>query len=124
MTPWRLTLWSSEMPSRPLIGITKPDHGDLGAFWAARLALALGGARSLALTAHDNLTLDGLMLGGGSDVFPPQFGALPKTAYAYDLRREAMELAWLRRAWAEDMPTLGICRGAQLMNVAAGGNVD
>jgi putative glutamine amidotransferase len=80
----------------------------------------------LALTAqtpHDNLTLDGLMLGGGSDVFPPQFGALPKTAYAYDLRREAMELAWLRRAWAEDMPTLGICRGAQLMNVAAGGTL-
>lgn len=112
------------MPTRPLIGVTKPDRGDRAAFWAARLALALAGAQSLALTAEtprEGLALDGLMLGGGSDVHPPLFRAAAKTGYAYDLAREAMELAWLRRAWAEDLPTLGVCRGAQLMNVAAGG---
>jgi putative glutamine amidotransferase len=112
------------MPQRPLIGVTKPDRGDMAAFWAARLALALAGARSRALTAEapgETLALDGLMLGGGSDVHPSLFRAAPKVRYPYDLKREAMELTWLRRAWAEDLPTLGVCRGAQLMNVAAGG---
>lgn len=114
------------MPQRPLIGITKPDRGDMAAFWAMRLALALAGARTRELTAEapgEALALDGLMLGGGSDVHPSLFRAAPKAGYPYDLEREAMELAWLRRAWAEDMPTLGVCRGAQLMNVAAGGTL-
>jgi putative glutamine amidotransferase len=111
---------------RPLIGVTKPVRGDLGAFWAARMALFLAGARSVALTAEapgETLTLDGLMLGGGSDVHPSLFGAAPKPDYAYDREREAMEMAWLRRAWDADMPTLAICRGVQMMNVAAGGSL-
>lgn len=41
--------------------------------------------------------------------------------YDYDLSREDMEVEWLRRARAADLPILGVCRGAQLMNVAAGG---
>ena len=112
------------MTARPLIGVTKPVGGDLGAFWAARVALFLAGARTVALTAEspgDNLALDGLMLGGGSDVHPHLFGAAPKPDYDYDRDRERLELGWLRRAWTEDMPTLGVCRGAQMMNVAAGG---
>jgi putative glutamine amidotransferase len=109
-----------------LIGVTKPDRGGVAAFWAARLALALAGARTRALTADtpgETLALDGLMLAGGSDVHPSLFRAAPKASYPYDRKREAMELAWLRRAWAEDLPTLGVCRGAQLMNVAAGGTL-
>lgn len=114
------------MAPRPLIGVTKPVHGDLGAFWAARVALLLAGARTVALTAQkpgESLALDGLMLGGGSDVHPSLFGATAKPEYAYDRKREDLELTWLRRAWTEDMPTLGVCRGAQMMNVAAGGSL-
>ncbi len=69
------------------------------------------------------MILDGLMLSGGSDVHPPRFQASPKSNYAYDLDRETMELAWLARTWKADLPTLGICRGAQLLNVAAGGDL-
>jgi putative glutamine amidotransferase len=65
--------------------------------------------------------LDGLLLSGGSDVHPVLFQSPPKAGYAYDLPREAMEIAWLRQAGAADLPTLGVCRGAQLMNVVAGG---
>jgi len=112
--------------SRPLIGVTKPDRGDLGAFWAVRVALLLAGARSLALTATapgETLTLDGLVLAGGVDVHPSLFQTAPMADRPYDHARETMELVWLRRAWASDLPTLGICRGAQLMNVAAGGTL-
>jgi putative glutamine amidotransferase len=47
----------------------------------------------------------------------------PKPGYGYDLARDQMELAWLRHAQEQDLPTLGICRGAQFMNVAAGGGL-
>jgi putative glutamine amidotransferase len=112
------------MAVRPLIGLTKGDRGDLTGFICAWLSLWLSGARPVAITAnhpgHD-LPLDGLLLNGGSDIHPMLFQTEPKTGYAYDLPREAVELAWLRRAGAADMPTLGICRGSQLMSVAAGG---
>jgi putative glutamine amidotransferase len=109
---------------RPLIGITQPDRGDRATLWVTRLALAQAGARSIVLTAKhpgEDLVLDGLMLGGGPDVHPHLFSAAPKADYSYDHGREGMELAWLRQAWSIDLPTLGVCRGAQLMNVAAGG---
>lgn len=111
---------------RPLIGITQANRGDRASLWAARLALALAGGRSVVLTADqpgEATKLDGLMLSGGSDVHPHRFQAAPKSNYSYDLDREAMELAWLARAWKADLPTLGICRGAQLLNVAAGGDL-
>ncbi len=109
---------------RPLIGLTRPDGGDEAAFQAASLALRLSDARVIPLTArtpYEDVALDGLMLGGGADVHPPLFETAPKAAYPYDLAREVMELGWLSRAWAQDMPALGVCRGAQLMNVGAGG---
>jgi putative glutamine amidotransferase len=108
----------------PLIGLTKGERGDLTGFWCAWASLRLSGARTIAITAetpHEDLELDGLLLGGGSDIHPALFQTSPKAGYAYDLGREAVELAWLKRAAAADLPILGICRGAQLMNVAAGG---
>lgn len=47
----------------------------------------------------------------------------PKEDYAYDHDRDEMELYWLRKAESEGLPVLGICRGAQLMNVAGGGKL-
>jgi putative glutamine amidotransferase len=111
---------------RPLIGVTKPDAGDLASFWAAALALRLCGARVVAITSrfpHAELALDGLLLGGGRDVHPMLFEVAAKNGYAYDAGREAMELDWLDRARDADLPTLGVCRGVQLMNVAAGGTL-
>jgi putative glutamine amidotransferase len=109
---------------RPLIGVTKPDRGDLPSFWATVLALRLCGARVISVTARAPgvaLSLDGLLLSGGRDVHPSRFETAPKAGYRYDDDREAMELDWLARARSADLPTLAICRGAQLMNVAAGG---
>lgn len=114
------------MAWRPLIGVTKPNQGDRASFWAACLALRLSGAHTIPITADkpgDGASVDGLLLGGGTDVHPSSFDMKPKPDYSYDLRRDAMELAWVRRAHSQDLPTLGICRGAQLLNVAAGGGL-
>jgi len=68
--------------------------------------------------------LDGLILAGGNDIDPTCYGA-ERHAATVNLvpERDAVELALMRRAWERDMPVLGICRGMQLINVAAGGTL-
>jgi len=69
--------------------------------------------------------LDGLILSGGGDVDPGYFqaplaGADPGSI---DRRRDELELALSQEALAEDLPLFGICRGCQVLNVAAGGGM-
>jgi putative glutamine amidotransferase len=68
--------------------------------------------------------LDGLIITGGRDVDPAAYGqhAHPTTDEpARD--RDAFEFALLRGALARRLPILGICRGAQVLNVALGGTL-
>jgi putative glutamine amidotransferase len=68
--------------------------------------------------------LDGLIVTGGRDVDPAAYGqpAHPTTDEpARD--RDAFEFALVRGALARRMPVLGICRGAQVLNVALGGTL-
>ena len=68
--------------------------------------------------------LDGLVITGGADVDPAAYGhdAHPATDRpAVD--RDAWEFALLTGALERRMPVLGICRGAQVLNVALGGTL-
>ena len=69
-------------------------------------------------------TLDGLVLTGGIDVDPAQYGAArhPKVRET-DPARDAMELSYLMAALNRDIPVLAICRGHQLLNVGFGGTL-
>ena len=115
------------MQHKPIIGITKPDNEDLLAFSAIWLAVKLAGGSPLVLTAsksnYKNVKINGLLLGGGKDVFPGLYNQPPKKEYMYDQARDEMEVFWAQRARDEGIPALGICRGAQLMNVVCGGNL-
>jgi gamma-glutamyl-gamma-aminobutyrate hydrolase PuuD len=68
--------------------------------------------------------LDGVLLSGGPDVAADRYGAPahPRTVAAHP-DRDTAELAVLHRALALDLPVLGVCRGAQLLNVARGGTL-
>lgn len=68
--------------------------------------------------------LDGLLLSGGDDVAPAAYGQQPhpKVAGVND-RRDAYERTLFQRALERDLPTLGVCRGPQLMNVHLGGTL-
>jgi putative glutamine amidotransferase len=69
-------------------------------------------------------TVAGLVLTGGEDVDPSYFGATrhPATGPAND-DRDQCELALAREAAARRLPTLAICRGVQVLNVALGGSL-
>ncbi|MBC8162888.1 MAG: gamma-glutamyl-gamma-aminobutyrate hydrolase family protein [Roseiflexaceae bacterium] len=67
---------------------------------------------------------DGLLLAGGEDIHPSNYGAAPHPKLELtNTQRDAAELWLARRALAEGMPIFGICRGIQLLNVAMGGTL-
>jgi putative glutamine amidotransferase len=68
--------------------------------------------------------VDALVLSGGADVDPALYGeARHATVDRVFPERDAFELALCREALRRDMPTLAICRGHQLLNVATGGTL-
>lgn len=68
--------------------------------------------------------LDALVLQGGADVAPETYGQKPlKDEWRGDVVRDRYEMALLRCFLAQKKPVLGVCRGAQLLNVAFGGTL-
>jgi putative glutamine amidotransferase len=68
--------------------------------------------------------LDGLVLMGGSDVCPETYGEAPlRPEWHGDRIRDEYEIGLLNAFVARGKPVLGICRGAQLINVAMGGTL-
>ncbi len=69
--------------------------------------------------------LNGLVLAGGGDVDPKYFNQPLNGANVdgIDLKRDELELNLARAAMLRDLPTFAICRGCQVLNVAAGGSM-
>lgn len=68
--------------------------------------------------------LDGLIITGGRDVDPAAYGHHPHpTTDEPATDRDTWEFALLRAALDSGTPVLGICRGAQVLNVALGGTL-
>ena len=68
--------------------------------------------------------LDAVILTGGGDISPDAYGGRDHPMlYMVDDERDASEISLARRAVDSGLPTLGICRGTQVLNVALGGTL-
>jgi gamma-glutamyl-gamma-aminobutyrate hydrolase PuuD len=124
---------------RPVIGITAYVEQARWGVWDQRAVLVphdyvrmveqVGGRALVVPPSADAVeetlaALDGILFSGGADLDPSLYGAdahgetdTPRTD------RDAGELALLRAALERDVPTLAVCRGSQLLNVARGGDL-
>jgi len=68
--------------------------------------------------------LDGIVFPGGADVAPEEYGEQAiDNLNIIEAPRDRTELTLARWAYDDDLPTLGICRGQQVLNVALGGSL-
>ncbi|TMC57051.1 MAG: gamma-glutamyl-gamma-aminobutyrate hydrolase family protein [Chloroflexota bacterium] len=68
--------------------------------------------------------LDGMLFSGGADIQPVHYSEDPHPMLGkIDQKLDELELTMARWALQEDVPTLGVCRGMQLVNVALGGTL-
>jgi putative glutamine amidotransferase len=113
------------MTDRPaIIGVTRCSRLD---DYLASVEQVGARARVLEVTESPRKVLnevDGLLLTGGGDVYPVFYGEdrHPLTDDA-EPGRDEFEIDLARRAMSENVPLLAICRGAQVLNVAAGGTL-
>lgn len=112
--------------AKPLIAITGPQTGAWGPRTCVALAIRLAGGKPLQIRPQDQLSRgewQGVVVTGGHDIDPVLYAAEPEVTPKYDPERDRFESAVIDYALARHLPLLGICRGAQLLNVRRGGNL-
>ena len=119
--------------SLPIIGITtygrnEENHFTLPAEYIEAIRNA-GGLPWPIMHGESNLReildhVDGLILAGGGDLNPLLYGGDDhETIYMLDDERDQTEIDLANQAIDSGTPTLGICRGTQILNVARGGSL-
>ena len=112
--------------TRPLIGVTTSRRSGWRIFPLVALNLWLAGGRGVRWTAGrtaDIDSVDGIIIGGGDDISPHLYGGHIVASARLDPDRDALERGLVEAAFAAGKPVLGICRGAQMLNVALGGTL-
>jgi putative glutamine amidotransferase len=118
---------------RPIIGITTYGRDEDNRFRLPCLyvdAVRRAGGVAVLIPPGDEsdeeilAVVDGVILAGGGDVDPALYGGKKhETIYSVDAERDKCELAMARHLAGSGVPTLGICRGHQVINVALGGTL-
>jgi putative glutamine amidotransferase len=108
---------------KPVVGITRCSRVDDYVESVKR-----AGGEPVVLESTDDPAqsldrIDGLLLSGGLDVDPALYGESPHPATEVDAERDRFEIPLSREAVARDVPVFAICRGVQVLNVAAGGSL-
>jgi putative glutamine amidotransferase len=112
---------------RPIIGITTGEHEVITEY---ENAVRAAGGEPVRLGAEpgriaaDLVAIHGAILSGGNDLDPARYGQAPHPrTETVAAARDDYEIAFVRAAIEQELPTLAICRGLQVTNVAFGGTL-
>jgi putative glutamine amidotransferase len=123
---------------RPIIGITcgtnstdnNSSENSIGGSYISAIESAGGTPLVIPIVQNeacldDSLEIiDGLLLSGGVDIDPVYFGEEAEPGLGkVDADRDRVEVYLTTKSLEKDIPILGICRGIQILNVAAGGTL-
>lgn len=111
---------------RPAIGVSVSRRSGWRIFPLVAFNIWLAGGRARRWSRETDVDLDavdGVVLGGGDDISPDLYEGEIVTSARLDPYRDGMERSVIRAARRRDMPILGICRGAQMLNVVMGGSL-
>lgn len=114
------------MAQRPRVGVTG-NHGWWSpSWWCTAVALLLAGSIPERLSIRHQASgkpLSALIIGGGDDIGPEHYRGDVEAPVRSNPERDRMEIHWIKWALERRVPLLGICRGAQLINVVLGGTL-
>lgn len=120
---------------KPLIGVTPAMESDESFYKVSKnnlLALEDAGGIPIVLSYLSSSSdidqiieqLDGLYLTGGDDIDPIHFNEEPHQKLgAFNPKRDVFEIEITKKMLSKDKPVLGVCKGAQIINLAVGGDM-
>lgn len=124
-----LIVMNSPMNKKPVIAVTGSvtEYMFSWNWWSwqcIRLIILLAGGIPRRITHTKRIDdYDGLLISGGADISPYIYGQENTSSHSCEPERDQFELSLLEDAMLHKKPVLGICRGAQLINVARGGTL-
>ncbi len=119
--------------AKPVIGITTTlKNNALTVGYDSPQAVRMAGGIPILIPSTDDPYLieamlphlDGVLVGGGTDVDPAYYGSEAHEMLGeVNEARDKFELMLIRKALEHNLPVFGICRGMQIINIALGGTL-
>lgn len=113
------------MAKRPRVGVTGNARRWSPSWWCIQFALWLVGAipERISVRHRPDQRLDALIIGGGDDISPEHYNGDIDAKVRTDPERDRLEIEWIHWGLENNIPLLGICRGAQLINIVLDGDL-
>ena len=112
--------------NRPRIGVTAARRGGWWMWQLKPFSLWFAGGKAVRIRPQKPRKiqeLDGLLIGGGDDISVALYHKNLEPSVKVDEERDNLELTLAEQALQRNLPLLGVCRGAQMLNIAMGGTL-